>query len=534
MRRFPFPYALLSLFLVACGDDEPAAPADDDGQGAGSTGAGAEGGGGAAPQPGEVDAVAAPTRTTVTIDVVGSIETAPLEPAAFVITSDRGPLTVEAVAVEGQRLTLTTEKQKLGVTYELAIAAAGSDFDLQGGSFLAADTAVFWATDFEDFDDYEVTARRVGVGEHVVLYATDDVTATDVDETIQVFDSIVYPKEVELLHAAPDRDDNGKILLLGLDGGGYYGGYFSPVNTLTQEEAEEWGTHSNEMEMLYISVPALDDKFDPYGVIPHELSHLLYQEEHGGFSDWSWHNEGLAECAVQAVHGANDYAAYWYLNWPSLAAGESLVKWTYSNYAQYAQAYVFWTYAASRLGGTQAYAQLFDQAGDPANMNGFFQAELGVSLTDMQVDMMTAAWVGAPTGDYGFNGLLVLGGQPQSSPAATSLDLLPFEGVFLTGAAGQVSPSGQGPDVRYRAIDAGGNVDDAAPFSADGGVIIAVNTVQNPALNDTEPSGTFPAALPPPVLGPPVLGRDPAWRHPPPVAPWNRSKLERWRAQTRR
>jgi hypothetical protein len=443
-------------------------------------------------------------------------------------------LVVTAALLEDQALVLTTEKQKLGVSYDLAIAAPGSDFDLETGTFLAADTAVFWATDFQDFSDFEVTALRVGVGEHVVLYATDDVSATDVAETIDVFDSMVFPDETELLHPAPDSDDNGRIVLLGLDGEGYYGGYFGPLNSVSEDQAQQWGGHSNEMEMLYISIPDLMNKFDPYGVIPHEFAHLLYNEEHGLEGPyWEWHNEGLAECAVHAVHGSNDIAAYWYLNAPSLPTGESLVKWTYANYAQYVQAYVFWTYAASRLGGVAAYGQLFDEDGDPANISAFLQAELGVSLTDMQMDMMTAAWIGAPTGSYGFNGMLDLGGVPQSAPVSTSLDLLPFEGVFLTGAMGQTSPTGQGPDIRYRAIDAAGNVDDVAPFTSDGGVIIALNTIQDPDVDDTEPSGTFPPALPPPVIGSPTLtGRDPAWKHPPPVVPWRRKLLERWRAQT--
>jgi hypothetical protein len=539
MRTLGFPFVL--MLLAACGDDEV------DPRGGGGEGAGApttssgteEGGGGSGPAPGEIASVEAPTRTSVRIEIAGSTSNTPLDPAAFQITSDHGALEVVSAALDGQHVVLETEKQKLGVTYELVVAAPGSDLDLEGGAFLAADTATFWTSDFSaNFAAVEVTARRVGVGEHVVLYSTDDVAATDIDETIQVFDETIYPTEIELLHAAPDRDENGRIVLLGLDGNGYYGGYFNPLDSLPAETVEQWGYRSNEMEMLYVSIPDLGGKFDPWGVIPHELSHLLYNEEHDVFvEDWSWHNEGLAECAVKAVHGSNDTAVYWYLSSPDLATGKSLVQWEYANYAQYVQAYVFWTYAASRLGGVAGYGQLFDQSGDPAAIDAFFQAELGQGFAAVQLDMMTAAWLEAPSGPYGFSGMLTLGADPQASPIASAPALSPFEAVFLVGGTGAIAPTGQGPDVLLRAIDAAGNVDDVAPLAVDGGVIIALNALQDPGEMATQPAGTFPSALPLPSQSPLPRssgGRDPAWKHPPPVKPANHRLLARWLARTAR
>jgi hypothetical protein len=530
---------LMMVVLAACGDDE-ADPAGGGGSGGDTTSAtGGEGGAGGEVTPaGDIASVSAPTRTQVQIDVTGSMATAPVEAAAYQITSEHGPLVVTAVSVDGQRILLETEKQKLGVTYELVVAAPGSDLDLEGDTFLAADTAAFWTSDFgNNFQAVEVTAKRVGVGEHVVLYAIDDVSPTDIAETIQVFDETVFPAEVELLHAAPDRDDNGRIVLLGLDGDGYYAGYFNPLDSLPAETVEQWGYKSNEMEMLYISIPDTQGKFDPWGVIPHELSHLLYNEEHDITSeDWSWHNEGLAECAVKAVHGSNDTATYWFLNSPDLATGKSLVQWEYANYAQYVQAYVFWTYVAGRLGGVAGYGELFDQSGDPAAIDAFFQAELGQSFADVQLDMMTAAWVEAPSGPYGFNGMLALGADPQASSVDSQPALSPFEAVFLTGASGAITPAGQGPDVRIRGVDASGAITDAAPFNANGGVMIVLNALQDPGEMATQPGGTFPAALPVPAPGPRpslVAGRDPAWRHPPPIKPANKRLLERWLARTR-
>ncbi len=509
---------------------------DDGPDGVGGQGAqGATGGGGSAPvQPGEVTGVSAPTQTTVEVRVAGDTSSLPQDPAAFLLTSAHGDLTVEAVTFDAAAkvLVLTTNKQKLGVEYDLVIQAPGSDYHLEGGPFLAADTALFWATDFTDFSDFEVLARRTGVGQNVVLYETDDVVANDVAETIQIFDQQIYPIETQLLGPAPDRDGNGRIVLLGLDGHGYYGGYFSPINSVSDEVAQEWGYHSNEMEMLYVSVPDLDFQFDPGHVVPHELSHLLYNEQHDFFSeDWSWHNEGLAECAVHAVNGSNPTAEWYFVNATDLAAGKSLVQWEYGNYAQYVQAYVFWTYVASRLDGVSSYGDLFKESGSPLDMSALFQAELGQTFEQVQLDFLTAAWLQAPSGPYGFNGMLDLGAQPLSTSLPGQQQLTTYEGVFFTGAQGEVTPSGQGPDVRIRSIDAMGFVDDAAPFSAAGGVVIALNALQAPFESATQPSGTFAPAPPPPPALPLSQAGVSAWKHPPPLKPANRKQLLSWRSR---
>ena len=191
------------------------------------------------------------------------------------------------------------------------------------------------------------------------------------------------PKETAVFNAMGDLDGNGKMVALGLDGHGYYGGYFGPVNSLTQEEAEQLGFKTNSMEMLYISFPDLVDGpsgngWSPEQVLPHEFSHLLYNESHGLFdSDWSWHNEGLAECAVHVVHGVNPSLWFYTHESSMLGDGQSLVIWEYSNYSQYIQAYVFWTYVASRLGGVPNYGDLFALDGDPANIDAFLQAVRG-------------------------------------------------------------------------------------------------------------------------------------------------------------
>lgn len=460
----------------------------------------------------------------------GTFEDPPLAPNAYELTHTTGDLTVGEVTYDAatKTVTLVTSKQKLGIEYHVTIVAPGHPLDLAIGKFLSADTAKFWATDFSDFSDFEVVAERVGVGENIVLYSTPEGMADDVEETIEYFDERIFPIETDLLAPAPDRDGNGKIVLLGLDGEQYYGGYFNPMNALTEAEAQQFQSHSNEKEMLYVSVADLQGSFGAEAVVAHEFSHLLYNELHDFFNDdWAWHNEGLAECAVHAVSGQNQYAADFYLAANGLADGQSLVKWQYSNYDQYAQSYVFLTYVASRLGGVEGFGQLFQLSGDPVDVGAFFEQEIGQTFSEVHLDMLTAAWSQAATGPFGFEGMIDFGGRPQTA-TTSPLSLEITEGVFFGADSNGLVPAGAGPDAVFRGINGEGVVDDTAPFAAQGGVVIALNTDLAPS-NEEQSSGTLGVA----VNG--VTRRlsleDRAWMHPPPVKPANRAQLLAWRKQ---
>ena len=530
--------ALFTHLSAACGDDGPAGGGGSDegggGAGAGDTNGGA---GGQAADPATLGTVRAPTETTIVIEVGGAFVAGhPSAPAMYAIDSDVGPLPVGEVTFDAEagQILLTTAKQKLGIEYTLEIKAPGNELDLESATFLSADTATFWATDFTDFSDYQVVARRELVGEHVVVYATDDaIGANDLAETVSFFDASIFPIETESLHPAPDRDGNEKVLLLGLDGGGYYGGYFSPINSIPNDVAEMYGYHSNEMEMLYVSVPDAGYNYLPLQIVAHEFSHLLYNEEHPfGEEDWSWHNEGLAECAVHLVSGApNDYAMAVYFDPGSeLAAGQSLVIWEYANYSQYAQSYMFFTYAASQLGGVGAYATLFDQPGNPASLSSFFESQLGRSFSQVQLDFLTAAWLGQSSGPYGFNGLLSVPADPPTAPGGSAA-LLPFTGVFLDEQGADLTFSGAGPDVVHRAIRADGTIDDESPLDATGGVVIALNTSPDATSTTPQPSGVSPLPAPRRPSVTTALSELKTWMHPPPVKPANRRLLDAWRAR---
>lgn len=535
--RFTLLWLALSPSLVACGDDSTATGGGATG-GAGTGGDASGGGGGTAATP-AIKKVAAPTRTTVAIELTESLPTAPEIVDAYGLTSARGPLIVSAVAYDDatRTITLTTEKQKLGIEYTLTVKSPGSPLDLKGGKFLAADTATFWATDFSNFKDYEVTASRVAIGEHVVIYATPEAEgASDVDETIAYFDTQIFPEETALFTAAPDRDDNGKVVLLGLDGGGYYGGYFNPLNALSDAEAGPYNT--NEMELLYLSVPDLYGTYMPEQVVAHEFQHLLYNEAHDWMvEDWNWHNEGLAECAVSAVSGQqNEYAIDVYTGSQlanGLGNGESLVLWQYANYDQYAQAYMFWTYLASRLGGYDGYGALFDLTGSPSSIEALTLAQFGTDFATTQLDFLSAAWLQEASGAHSFNALIDFAGRTPQVANTAPVQLQPYTAVFLTGGSDGVTPAGEGPDVIFRGLTGAGTIQSAPPFDPTGGAVIALNAKAAPMDSSTEPSGTLGVAL---MSGPKNLralsgaaGKDRAFLHPPPVKPANRRLLEAWR-----
>lgn len=542
LSRKAFPIGAISLlaagFSAGCEESDTT-----------ETGGGGSGGGGtttsttgttsttSSAAPG-ITALAAPDRVSVRIEVSG-VEQVPADPSAYSFSSELGALEVTAVSWDpaAKVILLQTGKQKLGVEYEMSIYAPGDALDGLGGKVLAADTATFWATDFGTFEPYEVTAERVGVGEHVVLYLEPGLSAADIDETIAQFDAQIFPIETELLHAAPDRDENGRVVLLGLDGEQYYGGYFFPFDALTDEEVSKWGYHSNEMEMLYVNVAAIGG-YAPDVVVAHEFGHLLYQEQHP-FQDedeyFQYHNEGLAECATHAVYGTNQYASSYYVADPDgqLAKGKSLVHWDDGNYTQYAQAYVFWTYIASQTGGVSGYRDLFLSNGSPAAIEALLLRKLGLTFAETQIRALAAAWVQAASGPYGFEGMLALPGSPQVVPAGTtSLQLAPFAAAFFPQSSDGVTATGAGPNLRFLGLDASKQPDADAPFDVAGGVVIALNGRLDWKDKSAEPSGVLGADMGgAKIVPPPGGGRDLSWLHPPPV-PSGMGALEAWRQRT--
>ncbi|MBW2524158.1 MAG: hypothetical protein JRI23_08280 [Deltaproteobacteria bacterium] len=554
-RRSTLLFAAL-LAAAGCSNSVEVEPAAQGGAGGGGVSGGTAGTGAELPEPDPTVQAHAPDETSVEVRFNVEADAPQLSSAdAYVIASEQGPLHVAAVSAgaDGRTFTLTTEKQKLGVTYQLSVDVPGEAVDGLEDSFLAADTASFWATDFSSphYPDYTVEAERVVVGDHCVLYVEKGYSIAGAEQSAADFDQRIFPVETTLFTGPPDFDGNDRIVILGLDGGDYYGGYFSPVNAYPEDDVyPQWGIHSNEMELLYINVAGAH-AIDTTHVVPHELQHLLYHERHGLQMEYfAYHDEGLAEGAVLAVNGANDYAPYHYVTDPSgaLGRGISLVNWEVGDYDQYARAYLFWAYVASRLGGVEGLGEIFDQDGHPEQIGAFLASELGTDFMATYRDMLIATWVQATSGPLGFEQLVHFTGAPPTAPVGTtSLQLEPFGGALFPLAVAEVDyPGTQGPNIEYVGIDGDGNVDLDAPFDVDGGVLVALNAHLEVVDFPAEPSGPdLPAASPssnmtggapaaPQYLPPVAAHPHPTWLDPPPVHPAYRQHLDKWREARQR
>ncbi len=504
----------------------------------------------------KLDSVIAPDEYSVVVVFDGTPPASDLGMAStYTIGSDVGALTIEGVEYEPSTstLVLTTEKQKLGTTYTLTVSAAEAPEELSQ-EFPSADTAQFWVVDFASagYSQFILTANREVIGEHNVVYIEEGWYSMGADAASAKFDAEVFPVETAMFTDAPDIDGNGKITILGLNGQGYYGGYFSPVNAYPESYTwSSWGLHSNEMEIIHINVAGGGSFDEGEGIVPHEFQHLLYQEDHP-MSDWTYHNEGLAESAVRLVNGEYPTAVGYYFAdyYGMIGDGDvSLVNWTYAQYENYVTAFLFFAYIAGQLDGVDTYGDLFDlPSGEPSEIDAFLQAELGISFGQAQLNQMVANWVQADSGEYGYEGFVDMGGQvpPRVSNGTESVTLQPFAGTYFPMTVDSVDyPGTQGEHIVYAGINSSGLVDMVAPFDVSGGGALVV-------LNANFQYDTFPSE----DSGPDIpagsgskagystfdmtdsihdvfeSGVPPAWFDPPPYNPLDPEPFHRWQAAT--
>jgi hypothetical protein len=506
----------------------------------------------------EIAELRAPERelVTVTFDRFVSAE-AVLSPEAYQLGSENGPLAIKALDYDEDAwlLTLSTEPQALGLTITLSIDTGEEGRVLQA-STLAAERARFWVSDMLDEGNIQkqITALRLAVGENSVVYVEEGETlagtsapGTGPEEIALEFDAYIYPILSALLIEPSDVDGNGRIVILGLDGGDAFGGYVNPVNQYPDDDIfANYGMHSNEMEIVH-----LNTRIDPWsipGTTAHEFQHLLYHARHGLDGDyWEYHDEGLAECAVHAVYGYNERAVDYY-QWDPygiLAGGLSLVNWGYGQYENYVQAYLFWVYVAAQMtGDEQGFRTIFDlESGNPSIVSGMLQDELGTSLPIMHMLAMATTWVQAASGPYSFKGMLPQQGgtAPTVQAGTSSVDLEPFSGVFFRLNQDEVetpAPGTIGDDILYLGLNGAGQVDLDAPYDVSGGVLLTYNRDFDYSQWTTQPSGPglSPMARPLAWSAPQRaqwteagLERFPRWMNPPPVMPDQERPWRRWR-----
>ena len=112
----------------------------------------------------------------------------------------------------------------------------------------------------------------------------------------------IYELDTENFGMPPDElDDDDHIYIfyseLGSFMGSVFDGYFSVFNEYTEEEAQQLGGHSNEVEMFYMSCnPGNPTSPIRISVLAHEFEHMI----HWGIdpNEDTWVDEGCAEYAM--------------------------------------------------------------------------------------------------------------------------------------------------------------------------------------------------------------------------------------------
>ncbi|NUO49387.1 MAG: hypothetical protein HOV80_11080 [Polyangiaceae bacterium] len=493
MLRITFLTCVCAL-LLACPADETQTTSG--GPPGGETGGhgGAGGQGGAGPEVLTAVGAHAPDRTHVAVSFSGTIDEALLsDPVGFLLVGEDGqPLVVDEVAIDvfAGTVVVTTAPQKLGYSYTLTIALPGVESAQESFTFLAADTVTLWANDVASptFASIEVVAERAGAGPHGVVYVQQGVTPLVAGDFLaEELSDPIYPTLTGRFGYPDDIDENERVVVLAFDGeGAAFRGYVSEADSLPDATTMAlYGVHSNEMEIIYLNAPVADET-----TIAHELTHLLYRPAHNPLYDFTYHEEGIATCAQHIVYGQVQRAVDSFVddNFGAIADGISLVNFTPGSYENYALAYLFWTYIASRMGGIDAYEDIFAIEGAPATVDAFLQAELGQSFDEVHRSMWIATKVQAPTGPKGFSGLIDFGGGSPPIAQESDLTLAPFGAVLIAPWADPVDyPGTQGPDIAYFGIDGSGAVDFEAPFETSGGVLLAMNLANSGAAQEVNP-----------------------------------------------
>ena len=476
-----------ALGLTACDDDdvEPSSGGGGNGDGdAGGQGGSTQGGaGGEAPVAPQISAVRAPDRDSVAITFPALPAGVDLTAAASYALSDvetADPLPILEVTVDEATsvVTLHTEKQKLGRQLRLELTVAGIVLSDDLAKVYTADTAHFWAVDqtSSTLETIDLLAERILVGDHIVMYVEQGTTPTaDPQEMADVFESQILPTETQIFGETTDVDDNGRLAVVFFEAPLTIAGYTGPWNSWSDDETfEYYGVHSNEMEIVFLS----NERGSPE-VLAHELNHLIYYATYPDVpTSWRYFKEGIAECAVNAVFGEFQRPIDYFSQDPegTVADGVSLVNFV-ATFDHYALPYFVFSYAASQLGGVDAYSKIFSVDGNPTQLDALFQSELDKSLVEVMTDTWIALYVQAPTGPLGFGGLIDLqGARPAMASDPGALALESYGAVLVEPWTNPIDyPGTQGPDIFYVGIDAAGNVDREAPFETTGGTLLAVN-----------------------------------------------------------
>jgi len=226
------------------------------------------------------------------------------------------------------------------------------------------DTDTFWKWDLSIMppQNVEESATCRAVGEHCYIFVSDaewnvHMNQDDIDviypyleeTTMSGLDYGAVEMDIITFGPVPDVHDNDPKLIVYYSelqsyGGTAFDGYFNAFNQLTDQQAQSYGEHSNECEMIYMNCHPLDPAAPiRISVLSHELEHLI----HWGMdvNEDTWVDEGCAEYAMH-IFGLPDPITSFPGN-----SNNNLTVWD-QNWSDYIKTYLFFTYLAENYGGS--------------------------------------------------------------------------------------------------------------------------------------------------------------------------------------
>ena len=231
-------------------------------------------------------------------------------------------------------------------------------------NFTVGQTQTWWASDMtgSTIVEYQVPSTCRAVGTHCYIFVEDDWWNSRVDQDIvdsieTAFDSKtpadpakgIYELDTYYFGDPPDVDNDPKIIILILDVRGPYGGYFQPINEVSDASAQSINRRSNEAEIYYLdcgTVDLLTPNGRAYALLTtaHEFQHIIHHNYDK--YEYVFVNEGLSETAQKLCGYELANPAFYFVS----KAGQFL-NWDNSNHIpDYSRAALFTWYIAEQLG----------------------------------------------------------------------------------------------------------------------------------------------------------------------------------------
>jgi uncharacterized repeat protein (TIGR02543 family) len=404
----------------------------------------------------------------------------------------------------------------------------------------ASAVKTFWASNLNNDTPYQIQAELLAEGEHCKIWVEQDPrgpTGLSAARSLaRAYDEDIYPVMIANFSVDPSAidpavganimdyadylaDGDGKLSILLLDikdsynpptSYGYVAGYFSPADFFSVYRG------SNMTDMIYVDTyPGVPGQGESNKTLAHEMQHLMnfatrYLMTPPGKTTVDlmdlWIDEGLssaAEYLYQKDHAEDRYK--WFNEDPmgTIAKGNNFFIWgNYQNDSildDYATVYLFFQWLRIQSGGAGIYksiikSEYYDYRAvtgpaplPPGIETGSDEEKWAVLLKTW----MTANYINAPSGLYGYNQEPKLSGVKAKTAGTTTLTLLPGEGVYSrTNRADSTASysSNSGPHIKYAGLNPGAAdlpVSDSDTFA--GGALLTYNA--NPDQKGLQETG---------------------------------------------